>query len=267
MSSNLYYLALYFLFYSVLGWMTEEVFALVKHGKLVNRGFLKGPVCPVYGFGMIIIIVCLTPIRDNQFVLFIGSALLTTLLEFITGYILEKLFNTKWWDYSEEHFNVKGYICLKFTILWGLAVVFVMDIVHPAAERLAEKLPYRYGCIIIAAAYAILAFDLVTTIISVADLRKGIRKLEEMSEKADEFKAKIAELAAESSELIEERREELRSELALQHEQIIIARRSLSEDIRNRHSRFFTAFPHFTRNGHIAHLKARMEERMEEKRH
>lgn len=117
MPANLYEAVWIFLIYAFLGWCCEVAFAAVNKGKFVNRGFLNGPVCPIYGFGMLIVVLCLWSLRDKPFLLFLGSAALTTALEFVTGFVLERFFHDKWWDYSDMPFNVKGYICLKFTVL------------------------------------------------------------------------------------------------------------------------------------------------------
>jgi uncharacterized membrane protein len=96
---TLYNAAWIFLVYAFLGWCTEVVFQAAIRGKFINRGFLNGPVCPIYGFGVLAVIGCLTPLKDNLAVLFFGSVVLTTVLEFITGFVLEKFFCDKWWDY------------------------------------------------------------------------------------------------------------------------------------------------------------------------
>lgn len=265
MDYSLYRLALFFLVYAFLGWLSEEVFALVRHGKLVNRGFLTGPVCPIYGFGMIIIILCLTPVQDILPLLFLGSAVLTTLLEFVTGYVLEKFFKTKWWDYSEEHFNVKGYICLKFSILWGFAGVFIMDIVHPSVMKLLDKLSYKAGLVIIAVSAVLFAVDLTTTLVSMIDLHKGVAKLEELSAKAEEFRLKLEHMAGSGSEFIEERTDELKAEFARQREQISEARLALSDELHRRHRRFFSAFPHFEKGERFEKLREAIEEYREKR--
>ena len=120
----------YFYIYGFLGWCSEVAFAAVAHGKFVNRGFLNGPVCPIYGFGMSLVLLVLLPFSDNIPLLFIGGALLTSAIELVGGWALKKFFHTTWWDYSDQPFNLGGYICLKFSILWGLCVVVVIRIVH-----------------------------------------------------------------------------------------------------------------------------------------
>ena len=98
----LYDYLFYFVVYSFIGWCTEVCFCSVSTGKFVNRGFLNGPVCPIYGFGMVIVIYILTPVTENVFLLFFGSMILASALELVTGWALKKLFHTSWWDYSDK---------------------------------------------------------------------------------------------------------------------------------------------------------------------
>ena len=100
MPQNIYQAVWIFIIYAFLGWCSEVAFAAVNKGKFVNRGFLNGPVCPIYGVGMLIVVLCLWNLRDRPLLLFLGSALLTTALEFVTGFVLERFFHDKWWDYS-----------------------------------------------------------------------------------------------------------------------------------------------------------------------
>ena len=115
-----YNLLFYFAIYSFAGWCGEVVFATVRHGKFVNRGMLHGAYCPIYGFGLITVIVCLTPIKDSWLLLFAGSAVLTTVLEFITGCIVNLRFGLGVWDYSLVPFNLLGQVCLPFSIGWSM---------------------------------------------------------------------------------------------------------------------------------------------------
>ena len=117
---SLYQTLAYFLIYSCLGWCLEVVYAAVTTGKLVNRGFLNGPVCPIYGFGMIIVLYALTPLVDNTLLLYLGGVILPSVLELVGGWALYKLYRTRWWDYSDYPFNIGGYICLEFCLLWGV---------------------------------------------------------------------------------------------------------------------------------------------------
>ena len=174
----LYYITWYFLIYAFIGWCTEVVYAAVCHGKFVNRGFLCGPLCPIYGFGAVIVVSCLTPVTENTAVLFIASALLTSILEFITGFVLERVFHAKWWDYSDVPFNIMGYVCLKFSLLWGVACVLLMRVLHPSIASVLEKIPYTYGVIILAVLCVLLACDVTVTVIALSSLRSRFVKID-----------------------------------------------------------------------------------------
>lgn len=116
-----YELLWYFAIYSFLGWCMEVVFCTVRTGKLVNRGFLNGPVCPIYGFGMVIVLAVLGRFSDNVALLFFGGMALTSALELAGGWALKRFFHTTWWDYSDKPMNLGGYICLQFSLAWGCA--------------------------------------------------------------------------------------------------------------------------------------------------
>lgn len=137
---SLYEIAVYFFVYAFFGWCTEVIYAALKTGKFINRGFLNGPVCPIYGAGVVLVLLALTPVADNFLLLFLCGALLCSALEFVTGFVLEKLFHRKWWDYSDKHFNLLGYICLSMSLIWGIACLLVVDVLHPAIASLIGKL-------------------------------------------------------------------------------------------------------------------------------
>ena len=174
--------ALYFFIYAVLGWCVEVIHAALKRGKFENRGFLNGCWCPIYGVGVVLVLLCLSPININVFVLFIASLLLASVLEFIVGFVLEKLFRTKWWDYSKEHFNIKGYVCLKYSILWGLACVLVVDLIHPMIAELVHITPDIAKYVICGVLCAAFAVDAVFTVIQLITYKKNYAALEKIND-------------------------------------------------------------------------------------
>ena len=116
-----------FFFYSFIGWCIEVCSAAVQHRKFVNRGFVAGPLCPIYGFGAMLFEIFLPELTEYPFFLFLGGFVLSSLLEYSTGMFFEKVYKKKLWDYSRFRYNVGGYICLPFSLLWGaLSVVTVM---------------------------------------------------------------------------------------------------------------------------------------------
>ena len=193
MPQNLYQAAWIFLIYAFLGWCSEVAFAAVNKGKFVNRGFLNGPVCPIYGFGMLIVVTLLWGLRGNLILLFLGSAVLTTALEFVTGFVLEKFFHDKWWDYSDMPFNIKGYICLKFTVLWGLAATFIVGAVHRFVYMLIVKMPAVPGIILLSVFAAAFVTDFVITVTELAKMPKKLGALLEAEKALRAISDKIGE--------------------------------------------------------------------------
>lgn len=134
------YIFILFMIYSFLGWIVEVIDIFVTRGKIINRGFLIGPYCPIYGVGLILITSLLKNYTDNIIVLFLLSACICMILEYLTSYVMEKFFHARWWDYSDCKFNINGRICLDTTIPFGLGGVFIMYLVHPFFTGLLDKL-------------------------------------------------------------------------------------------------------------------------------
>lgn len=182
-----------FSIYAILGWCMEVCYAAIDDGKFVNRGFLNGPVCPIYGCGALLVISCLQPINDNLFLLFIGSVVLTTLLELVTGWILERVFNQKWWDYSKQHFQFRGYICLKFSIIWGLACVLLMRVIHPLVIKFINWLAKPIMAIWLFVFFVLFICDLVLTVIALMKIKRRYKLLTEMDELLNKISNNIGE--------------------------------------------------------------------------
>lgn len=183
MSATFYDLCFFFVIYSIAGWIIEVVFHTVVKGVIVNRGFLNGPVCPVYGFGMISVILIYNLIgSDNTFVVFLEGVVFTTLIELIAGFILDKCFHARWWDYSKMPLNLNGYICAGFSLIWGLAVVFVVKLVHVFIYNVTSGLiPEKIGWPILIAVYAVYILDATVTVLTLIGLNKKLEELDRIS--------------------------------------------------------------------------------------
>ena len=182
MHYSVYQLLMLFLIYSFLGWCVEVSFVAVTTGRVVNRGFLNGPVCPIYGVGMLGALLLLEPVSDNLVLLFFLGMLLCTLVELIGGWILERAFHTRWWDYTDKPFNLGGYVCLGFSIMWGFAVTFAVRLIHPLIFSLVCWLPHLVGWILIGVLYVLFIIDFVLTLITVIGLRKQLGELERVGQ-------------------------------------------------------------------------------------
>ena len=183
MSATFYDLCFFFVIYSIAGWIIEVVYHAIIKGIIVNRGFLNGPVCPVYGFGMISVILIYNLVgSDNTIVVFFEGMIFTTLIELVAGFILDKCFHARWWDYSSMPLNLNGYICLGFSIIWGLAVVFVVKLVHVFIYRITSGfIPQNIGWPVLIALYAVFIADAAVTVLTLIGLNKKLEELDRIS--------------------------------------------------------------------------------------
>lgn len=176
----------YFILYAIVGYMLEVIYAALVLGKFVNRGFLNGPWCPIYGFGMVIVALTLKPVSSSLIALFIGSVLVTSIIEFVTGFVLEKVFKQKWWDYTDEPFNLGGYICLKFSLIWGVACVFVVKLVLPFTDLISSALHNTVGIIVMFTLLLLMLADLAATVVTIAGIKKKLRLMNSIAAKLRE---------------------------------------------------------------------------------
>lgn len=202
--STLYHLLFFFFIYSFVGWCLEEAFVAADTGQIVNRGFLNGPVCPIYGCGALLVILLLSKVSDNLMLLFFASVLLTSALELAGGFALEKLFHTRWWDYSSMPLNLWGYVCLKFSLLWGVGCVFLIKLLHPVLAQILALIPHSVGNIILGGLTLIFLADLFVTVISALRLDQYLKELNRISEllrsSSDQLGTAISKEAVEMKE-------------------------------------------------------------------
>lgn len=198
---TLYEALCFFLIYSFIGWVTEVVYHAVTLGKIMNRGFLNGPVCPVYGFGMSAVLYFFNLIGStNPFIIFIEGIVLTTSIKLIAGWILYTFFHARWWDYSEMPLNLGGFICPAFSLIWGFAVLAVVKIAHPAIDALTVSLiPYKIMLPIMIALYLVLIVDTIVTALSLIGLNKKLAELDKISNTIRDASDKLTEKIGKST--------------------------------------------------------------------
>ncbi len=189
----------YFFFYSFIGWFFESCYCSIRPKKWVNRGFLRGPICPIYGTGGLVMMICLLPLRHitkslylNELLIFVAGAILCDIVEFMTSYIMEKLFNARWWDYSNKKFNIQGRICLTHTFYWGTCsclFVFILEpimnlyLVGQVSENSRNILTYIF--------LTVFAFDLLDTVINALGIRSISSTFMKLSEEISEFAIQV----------------------------------------------------------------------------
>ena len=255
----------YFYIYGFLGWCSEVAFAAVAHGKFVNRGFVNGPICSIYGFGVMSVLLVLGPLKSSLWLLFGGSVLFTSAIEYLTGWVLEKVFHDKWWDYSKRPLNIKGYVCLEFSVLWGLACVFVVDVFQPLVAKVVDLIPKKLGWVLLGTFSALWIADNIITAMEIRKLPKKLRALQAIEDSLTAISDEIGEeiyirtsdakdrgmevytgMKEKSTELAQKRAEasiERRSELLARRSELLQRR---EENLSHRnivHERIAQAFP------------------------
>ena len=142
---DFYHLMNWLIIYSFFGWVWETCYVSVKSGKFVNRGFINGPLCTIYGFGAVSVYVILRPFSDNLLYLYLGGVVVATALEYVTAVLMESIFHTSWWDYSDNKFNFQGRICLGASLGWGAFTVILFKVLHPLVESIVILYPVYVG--------------------------------------------------------------------------------------------------------------------------
>ncbi|WKY45450.1 putative ABC transporter permease [Eubacteriaceae bacterium ES2] len=196
---------LFFIIYAIIGWLCEEVYCSILEGHIVNRGFLNGPYCPIYGVGALIIIYVLAPYADSPLNVFVLGVFLTSLLEYLTSWGMEKLFHAKWWDYSDHRFNINGRVCLLNSTMFGALCLILMYLVHPLVINLLDLFSETQLMIIALIISFFFLLDLVESVREIVALNKKLDAIYESTrEFAENFKEKgLATASQMSKQLID----------------------------------------------------------------
>lgn len=173
---------LFFFFYCLCGWLWESCYVSARQRRWVNRGFLHGPLLPIYGFGAIIILIFTLPVRTHTAALYVCGTAAATLLEYVTGAVMERLFKVRYWDYSNQKLNLNGYICLSSSIAWGFFSILLVRVIHPPVERLVLDIPAALTAPLTLALMAAFGADVMQSVRAALDLRAMLEKLTEENE-------------------------------------------------------------------------------------
>lgn len=205
----------YFFIYSFVGWCLEVVYHALETGAWANRGFLNGPLCPIYGIGTVCVLYALEPVSGSVFLLFAGAFFLCSALELFTGFALDKLFHQRWWDYSREPLNFKGYISLKYSLYWGLGCAFIVKLVHPGIARGVDLVPENLSIVLLAAFATVMAVDMVDTFRTVVGINRELRMFHEAGSAIRHATDGLSERIYEGTIRAVAEREELELQMAL----------------------------------------------------
>lgn len=189
--NTILYLLFYFFVYSIVGWMLESSYRSLIERKLINSGFLHGPYCPIYGFGAVIMFLFLDGFENNIILLFVMGFLVLSAWEYVVGVLLEKVYHTKYWDYSHSRFNIHGRVCLLNSIYWGILGVIFIKIIHPFVQDLTLSIPYYWLVTLDLSLLAIFVTDFIISNGKIKGIDKQLAYLKEITET---IKEKIKEI-------------------------------------------------------------------------
>ena len=173
----LFYFFLFFI-YSVIGWFVEVTYVYIGTKKFINRGFLIGPYIPIYGYSALIMALYLTQYKDNPLTVFLLAIFICTFIEYMISFNMEKLFNARWWDYSNSKFNINGRVCLKNGLGFGFLSLLLIYLINPWLVNLLEKLNPKLLIIISVICLVIFVFDFITSLIVTFDIKNKIKKFD-----------------------------------------------------------------------------------------
>lgn len=228
--------------YSFCGWLLETITKTIAQKKFVNSGFLFGPICPIYGIAAIMMIKVLNTFKGNYIFAFIASFIVFTVWEYFVGWLLEKVFHTKYWDYSYYKINLHGRICLINSLTWGFLGVAFIEIIHPIVEYLLQLVPNIIINRITIMVSAILILDCIMTIIKINNINISMRKLEEVSKIIKEKIEELKILPDKAGQKAKENKEKLKNAIEDLNKTQIELFNSIDKQIK----RFQEAFPSMT---------------------
>lgn len=204
MNSILFYIAC-FLIYSIVGWIAETSYIMIRTNKFVDRGFLIGPYCPIYGFGSILMVFYLTQYKNNILTVFILGVVVCSILEYLTSYIMEILFKTRWWDYSNNKFNLNGRICGKNSILFGLGGIIVTYSLQPFFNIFLPLIPNNLFNIITIITFIIFISDLIFSLNVINHFKKTLTSIDLKKDSTQEFSKIVKERIKNNNKIFQQR--------------------------------------------------------------
>lgn len=187
---------LFFFIYCFVGWVWESCYVSAKNREWINRGFLHGPMLPIYGSGAIIVLLCTIGVRDQIVLTFLFGMIGATILEYVTGACMERLFRVRYWDYSHMPLNLKGYICLPVSLGWGVFSVLLVRVIHVPIENLVLQIPERIAEVVSVVCSSAFAVDFTLSFSEAMDLRDMLIRLSDSNEKIQRLQKRLEVVSA-----------------------------------------------------------------------
>ena len=228
-----YHWLTFFYIYCFFGWIFESTYVSLKQRHFINRGFLRLPMLPLYGTGAVMMLWVSLPVKDNLLLVYCSGVVAATLLEYVTGYVMERLFKVRYWDYSSQKFNLHGYICLTSSIAWGFLTILMTEVIHRPIERFVLNLPPSLEWCLLGIVSGCFVMDTIQSTREALSLAKTLESVAKLRADLEEMQVQLALLKAETEQNIENAKEELRASVAESveaHKEMVSARREALEE-------------------------------------
>ncbi len=204
----------FFYIYCFFGWIFESTYVSLKTGHFVNRGFLRLPMLPLYGTGAVMMLWVSLPVRDNLVLVYISGVVAATVLEYVTGWSMERLFKMKYWDYSNQRFQINGYICLTSSIAWGFLTILLTEVIHQPIAQAVLSFPSSLELPLLAVVSGFFFTDTIQSTKEALALGKALEAMTRMKGELEEMQTQLALLKAQTAQRVEEIRGDARHRVA-----------------------------------------------------
>lgn len=194
-----YHWITFFYIYCFFGWVFESAYVSLKSKHYVNRGFLRLPMLPLYGTGAVMMLWVSLPLGDHLILVYLAGVVAATVLEYVTGFMMERLFKMKYWDYSNQRFQIRGYICLSSSVAWGFLTIFLTDVIHQPIARFVLSVNPILELIVIGVVSVLFVTDAAKSIKEALDLGRALEALTKLRAEAEEIQLQLALLKAETT--------------------------------------------------------------------
>ncbi len=236
MQNTWYEILTFFFLYGFLGWVCEVIYAALIKGTFVNRGFLLGPICPIYGIGVLCVLFLTQSMMDRPFSVFVLSVIVTSTVEFLIGYLTEKIMHERLWDYSDSPMNIGGYICLTFSLLWGAGCLGIVYVVHPLVRGFVSLIPPVLDMAFLVIFVAMLLCDTGITLFHALKIDSRMKAIKELSDALEGVSTHIGKELSDGAILIKDKAQE--SEALKSRYDALINKKNIVQD------HLFRAFDH-----------------------
>lgn len=226
---------LFFFIYSFIGWVWESCYVSLRKRRWVNRGFMHGPMLPIYGSGAVVILISTIGVRENPWLIFIFGLIAATALEYVTGALMEHMFHVRYWDYSRQKLNLNGYICVSSSLCWGVFSVLLVRFVHVPIESAVLKIPPLGSDIVSMVLTVAASIDLTQSFNEAMDFKRVLTQLAESKEQIRKLQDKVRAASEQKLEEYRQRSDELVSEYRKRADELVAQYRMRSEQVAEEH--------------------------------